>query len=88
MNHEPGATAVSFTHAGSTYSGTLDPDGTFATTPVTQVFGGVSFVISLSGQFSETAMNALVQVSAGRQPPCAFTARWQGPKNGDPNVIP
>jgi hypothetical protein len=88
VNHSPGATALALVHAGSTYNGTLAADGTFLTSTVTQVFGGISYDISITGEFSETAMDALVTVQAGRQPPCFFTARWAGPKSGDPNVIP
>ena len=88
VNHVPGGEALSLVHAGSTYSGTLTADGAFSTTPVTQVFGGISYVISISGQFTETTIDALVLVEAGRQPPCSFTARWAGPKSGNPNVIP
>ena len=88
VTHTPGATALSLVHAGSTYNGTLAADGTFLTSTVTQVFDGISYDISITGEFSETAMDALVPVEAGRQPPCVFTARWAGPKNGDPNVIP
>jgi hypothetical protein len=88
VNHVQGGEALSLVHAGSTYSGTLTADGAFSTTPVTQVFDGISYVISISGQFTETTIDALVLVEAARQPPCAFTARWAGPKTGDPNVIP
>jgi hypothetical protein len=88
VSHVPGGTALSLTHAGSTYSGSLTADGAFSTPPVTQVFDGISYAISINGQFTETTIDALVLVEAGRQPPCAFTARWAGPKNGDPNVIP
>lgn len=88
VSHVPGATALSLTHAGSTYTGGLTADGAFSTPPVTQVFDGITYEVSITGQFSETAIDALVQVEAGRQPPCAFTARWAGPKSGDPNVIP
>jgi hypothetical protein len=88
VNHVPGATALSLTHAGSTYTGTLSADGTFTTPPVTQTFGGTSFVISITGQFTVTDMDAQVLVQAVRQPPCAFTARWVGPKLSDTNTIP
>ena len=88
VNHEPGSTSLSLTHAGSTYNGTIDPDATFATTQVTQVFDGITYAISISGRFSLTDMDAQVHVAASRQPPCTFTARWAGPKDGDPNVIP
>ena len=79
---------MSLFHAGSTYSGTLAADGAFSTPPVTQVFSGISYAISITGQFTETTIDALVLVEAARQPPCAFTARWAGPKDGDRNVIP
>ena len=88
VTHAPGGTALSLSHAGSTYSGTLTADGAFSTPPVTQVFDGISYAISTTGQFTETTIDALVLVEAARQVPCAFTARWAGPKNGDPNVIP
>jgi hypothetical protein len=88
VSHVPGGTALSLTHAGSTYSGSLTADGAFSTPPVTQVIDGISYVISIAGQFTETTLDALVQVQAGRQPPCAFTARWAGPKLGDTNDIP
>ena len=88
VTHTPGGTALQLSHAGSTYSGTLAADGAFSTPPVNQVFDGISFAISITGQFTETTIDALVLVEAARQPPCAFTARWAGPKNGDRNVIP
>ena len=88
VNHVQGGEALSLVHAGSTYGGTLTNDGAFTTSPVTQVFDGISYVISISGQFTETTIDAAVLVEAGRQPPCSFTARWAGPKSGNPNVIP
>ena len=88
VSHAPGATDLSLTHAGSQYDGTLAADGTFTTRLVTQVFDGISYTISIAGAFTLTAMDARVTVQAGRQPPCSFTARWAGPKDGNPNVIP
>ena len=88
VRHQPGSTTVALTHAGSTYSGTLASDGSFSTTPVKQVFDEVAYTIGISGKFSVTSLDALVQVDAARPPPCSFTARWAGPKDGDSNVIP
>ena len=88
VSHVPGGATLSLTHAGSTYTGTRTADGAFSTPPVTQVFSGISYAISITGQFTETTIDALVLVEASRQPPCAFTARWAGPKSGDANVIP
>jgi len=84
----PGDTILSLMHAGSTYTGTLAADGSFTTPAVTQVFGSTSYRIGIVGRFSTTAIDALVTVEAGLQPPCSFTARWAGPKSGAPNVIP
>lgn len=86
--HVPGATALTLTHAGNSYSGTLDADGSFRTAPVSQVFDGVSYQIGITGRFSTTAIDAEVHVAAARQPPCSFTARWVGPKDGAPNTLP
>lgn len=88
VSHAAGATALSLTHAGSSYDGTLAPDGSFSTAPLTQVFSGVGYRVSITGQFTETAVDALALVEAARRPPCSFTARWAGPKSGSPNVIP
>ena len=84
----PGATAVTLTHAGNSYSGTLSADGSFATTVATQVVGGITYQITISGRFTLTTLDADVHVAAGQQPPCSFTARWVGPKDGQPNTLP
>jgi hypothetical protein len=33
-------------------------------------------------------MDASVTVQVPQTPPCTFVARWQGPKDGAPNVFP
>ncbi len=88
VNHLPGGTVLTLLHANSKYPGTIAADGSFTTAPVRQVFGGISYEISIAGQFSATGMDALVTVAAAQSPPCGFTARWAGPKIGEPNVIP
>ena len=66
VTHIPaGSTALSLRHAGSLYPGTLTADGAFSTPPVMQVFDGISYAISITGQFTETAIDALVLVEAG-----------------------
>ena len=88
MAHQPGSPVLSLTHAGSTYPGTVATNGQFATAPLSQTVGGIDYVVSITGQFTTTAIDAEVTVAAGRQPPCSFSARWAGPKTGTPNVIP
>jgi hypothetical protein len=88
VTQSPGSTSLSLSHAGSSYSGTLLAGGSFTTTTSTQVFDNISYQITIAGQFSLTGMDATVQVAAARQPPCSFTARWAGAKDGAPNVLP
>jgi hypothetical protein len=88
VRHSPGATGLSLLHANSLYGGSVTADGAFSTDPVNQVFGGITYVISITGQFTATTIDAEVHVDAAKQPPCTFTARWTGPKTGEPNVIP
>jgi hypothetical protein len=84
VSHIPGSTALSLRHAGSTYNGTLTADGAFSTPPVTQVFSGISYVLSIAGQFSATEIDALVQVAAGRQPPAPSPPGGRGPRMAIP----
>ena len=88
VTQTPGSSQVALTHAGSTYTGTLSANGAFTTPALTQVIGGVSYAVSITGQFGLTTIEAQVRVDAARQPPCTFTARWAGLKDGAPNVIP
>ena len=85
--HRPGATVVVLSHAGGTYQGTVERDGRFAAA-ATQIISGITYQVTIAGRFSLAALDATVRVDAGIQPPCSFTARWAGPKDGAPNVIP
>jgi hypothetical protein len=87
VSHQSGATTLTLGHAGGSYQGTVGRDGRF-TAAATQIIGGVTYQVAITGQFALTAMDATVRVDAARQPPCTFTARWAGPKSGPPNVIP
>jgi hypothetical protein len=42
----------------------------------------------LSGRFTVPAVDIRADVEAGRQPPCHVSARWSGPKDGPPNLLP
>lgn len=88
VTHPRGSATLVISHAGSTYSGTVATTGAFSTSPVTQVFDGISYTIQIAGTFTRTGVDARVDVAAAKQPPCGFVARWAGPKSGDPNVIP
>lgn len=84
----PGASALQLVHAGSTYSGTVANSGAFSTPAQAFTIGGVNYSISIAGTFEVQSMNAVVTVQAALAPPCQFSARWTGPKQGTPNVFP
>lgn len=88
VTHTPGATTLVLTHAGSAYPASLNSTGSFVSTPRSYEIGGSSYMIGITGQFSTTAVDAVVTVQPSVTPPCEFSARWQGPKVGGPNVLP
>jgi hypothetical protein len=72
-----GSAALSLTHAGTTYSGTVDSAGAFSV-PATAVGGGAN-VISIAGQFGGNGFTATAHVDQ-QQPPCQYDVRWVGTK--------
>lgn len=86
--HHAGDTVLTVTHAGASYQGTLTPDGHFMTQPSNFTIGNVTYVITLTGSFTTQAVDIRADVEAGRQPPCHIAARWSGPKDGPPNLLP
>ncbi len=88
VSHVPGARTLSLTHAGTTYTGTIDSGGVFRTPATPYVFGATTYVMSIAGRFTTTTIDALVTVVPQVTPPCQFVARWVGPKSGSPNTIP
>ena len=90
VTHTAGASTLTLTHAGNSYSGTVQRNGTFTTTPVTVGGGGETHTLTIAGTFSTTAVDATVSAVVQRtgRASCQYTVRWVGPKRGGPNVIP
>ena len=89
--HTPGATTLSLSHVGQTYSGTVDARGAFQTTPLAiAVGGGSTDTVAIAGTFNATGFEATVTVDAAHAgaPRCAYSVRWLAAKQGAPNVIP
>ena len=89
VTHTPGATELSFAHAGSTYRGTVDNGGRFSAPAATFSFPDGEYSIGLSGQFSAGEFTATVELtrrSAGGT--CTYAVSWVGTKQGTPNTIP
>jgi hypothetical protein len=88
--HAPGASELTLTHAGQTYSGTVARDGTFATTPHAVGPATELHTLTIAGQFSTTGFTATVTaaVSSNGVHQCDYVVGWLGAKSGAPNVIP
>jgi hypothetical protein len=90
VTHTTGASTLTLTHAGNSYSGTVQRNGAFSTTPKALTAGAETHTLTIAGTFSRTAINATVTAVVQRSgsADCQYTVTWIGPKQGEPNVIP
>lgn len=90
VSHTAGATTLTLTHAGNTYSGAVARDGTFATSPRGVAGGGELHTLTITGKFSTTGFTATVNadVSRGGIPACSYVVEWLGTRASGENVIP
>ncbi len=88
VDHVPGGSSLSLTHAGLTHSGMVDASARFQTTASTVVVGSATFRITLAGQFSVSGFEATATVEQTSAAACAYSVRWLGTKSGPPNIIP
>ena len=66
VGHSPGATSLTLTHAGLSYSGTVDTAGNFQTSSRTVVVSPARYDISVTGRFTVSGLEAPVTVDADR----------------------
>ena len=91
VTHVAAATTLSLSHAGSVYSGTVQPNGQFSTTPAAAVIGSASYVVAMSGQFTVTGFTSTVTVDktdAAHPSGCRYVVRWTATRSSGQNVIP
>lgn len=91
VTHAAGDTLLTLFHAGARYAGTIELNGRFSTTPLTQVFGETSYVVAMSGQFTRGGFAATVTVDRtdARFPRgCRYVAQWTATLGRGENVIP
>jgi hypothetical protein len=90
VTHTPGATTLTVTHVGNAYTGTVQRNGSFSTTPKAVVAGTETHTLTIAGTFTTTAVDATVSAAVQRAGAanCDYTVKWAGPKQGAPNVIP
>lgn len=80
VSHTIASGAVSFSHAGSRYTGTVGSNGSFTTTPrFIDVGDGFTYSIALSGQFGSRTFEADATVDrSGSGAPCQYVVHWIG----------
>jgi hypothetical protein len=90
VTHTAGSSTLTLTHAGNAYSGAVQRNGSFATTPKAVGGGGETHTFTIAGTFTTTSMDATVTAVVQRtgQADCTYSVKWAGPKQGPPNVIP
>ncbi|HWS72275.1 MAG TPA: hypothetical protein VN605_09175 [Thermoanaerobaculia bacterium] len=89
--HAPAAATLSLSHAGNTYSGTIDETGRFATAPATLTSGSSRFTLTIEGRFTQSGMTATVQVDVAQSASprnCTYFVGWTATKSGPPNTLP
>jgi hypothetical protein len=80
VTHDAATGAVTFTHAGTTYSGSVGSDGAFTTVPrEVNVGDGYLYTIALAGSFRTNGFDADATVDrTGQGAACRFVVRWVG----------
>jgi hypothetical protein len=79
VTHDQSSGAVSLTHGGTRYSGTVAADSTFATTPLDQDVGdGFQYRVTISGRFGNRSFAADATVDRTGGVACRYVARWVG----------
>ena len=73
------ATTITLTHAGTTYSGIIQPDSSFVTSQKVVTVGGTTYRITIAGDFTAAGLDAQVTVIFGTTP-CTAVVHWLGPK--------
>jgi hypothetical protein len=84
VTHNAASGAVTLTHAGQTYPGTVNGSGAFTTTPtVVDVSDGFLYTIGLAGQFGtgSFAADATVDRSSQASGTCRFVVHWAATRN-------
>ncbi len=79
----PGSHALTLTHAGITYEGTVEDDGSFSMQPETV---GGQFTITIQGQFTPQGFTATVRVDQ-TAPACFYLVDWVGLKDVGANFF-
>ena len=80
VTHDVASGAVTFTHAGFTYSGSVKADSTFTTTPRgVNVNDGFNYSIAIAGRFRALALDADATVDrTGGSAACRYVVHWAG----------
>jgi hypothetical protein len=85
---DPGSHSLTVTHAGFTYEGTVQDDGTFSTPPKNVTAGGSSFTVTITGTFDPEGFQAQVHVEQTAPTSCSYLVDWLGFRLEGANFFP
>jgi len=90
VSHVPDALNLTLIHAANAYTGTVQRDGAFATSPRTVGGPAETHILTIAGRFSTSGFEAMVSADVSRNgsPACSYVVSWVGTKVGAPNIIP
>lgn len=80
VTHQAGQSSLGLRHANIDYTGTVDADGTFRTTPKPVNAGNATHTLTISGKFGTRSFAALVSVvvTTPGAADCTYTVDWTG----------
>lgn len=84
VTYQEATRAVTFSHAGTTYAGTVAADSTFTTTPrVVDVGDGYAYTIAIAGRFGPGSFDADATVDrASASSACRYVVHWAATRQG------
>ncbi len=90
VTHTAGATTVTLTHVGNAYTGTVQSNGAFTTSPRAVSGGGETHTLTIAGRFTRTGFDATVTADVVRadNSTCRYVVIWTATRQSGENVIP
>jgi hypothetical protein len=85
----PGSHTLTLTHAGFTYTGTVQDDGSFATPAQDISAGGSRYTVTITGTFDHQGFQARVRIDqTAPAPACSYSVDWVGLRQAGANFFP
>ena len=92
VTHTAGSASLQLAHAGSNYTGSIQTNGNFSTTPSSVTITAATYTVAMTGKFTTSGFTSTVTVdrvdAAHPSPGCRYTVSWTATRSTGQNVIP